>query len=233
MPCVYLPEGLEEYRATSDSSFQLRELETLYEGRSVIPLDPVVAFLDYLVEDYADEWVTKMMFHYRWGPEEGVENASKILPLWNLGIAEETVAQFRTTFAQRQIDRLGGVVAGSLEVTGPLIEASYERLIAILREHFEKQRFTFGARPSAGDFGLQGQLTQLIQVEPTSMSIARACCAPCSQKHSGWSTGWQMVTRSGTSRVICSGLHSETMMDSGWGWSTGWLMVIGLDLSRV
>lgn len=174
LPCVYLPEGEDGYRATSDSTFQLRELESLYEGRSVLPTDPVLAFLDYLIEDYADEWVTKMMFHYRWGPEEGVENASKLLPLWNLTVPDEMVDRFRTTFAQRQVDRLSGVVAGSLEVTGPLIEASYARLIAILRDHFVAHRFTLGARPSAGDFGLLGQLTQLVQVEPTSMALARA-----------------------------------------------------------
>lgn len=174
LPCVYLPEGEDGYRATSDSSFQLRELEALYSGRSVIPRDPAIAFLDYLVEDYADEWVAKMMFHYRWGPEEGVENASKILPLWNLTIPDEMVEQFRKNFAQRQIDRLGGMVAGSLEVTGPLIEASYRRLIEVLRDHFVTHRFTFGGRPSAGDFGLLGQLTQLIQVEPPSMAVARA-----------------------------------------------------------
>ena len=174
LPCVYLPEGEDGYRATSDSTFQLRELERLYSGRSVLPSDPALAFLDYLVEDYADEWVTKMMFHYRWGPKEGVENASKILPLWNLTIPDERVDEFRKTFAQRQIDRLSGVVAGSLEVTGPLIEASYRRLIALLRDHFKTQKFTFGRRPSAGDFALHGQLTQLVQVEPTSMALARA-----------------------------------------------------------
>ena len=176
LPCVYLPEGGEGddgYRATSDSSFQLRELELLYPGRSVLPSDPAIAFLDYLVEDYADEWVTKMMFHYRWGPVEGVENASKLLPLWGLTTPDAMVEQFRKTFAQRQIDRLGGVVAGSLEVTGPLIEASYERLVDILRDHFTTHRFVFGARPSAGDFGLHGQLTQLCQVEPTSMALTR------------------------------------------------------------
>lgn len=173
LPCIYLPEGEDGYRATSDSTFQLRELERLYPGRSVIPDDPAIAFLDYLVEDYADEWVTKMMFHYRWGPEEGVENASKMLPLWNLTVPDEMVEKFKATFAQRQIDRLSGIVAGSLEVTGPLIEASYKRLIEILREHFKSHRFTFGRRPSAGDFGLQGQLTQLVQVEPNSMAVAR------------------------------------------------------------
>jgi hypothetical protein len=52
--------------------------------------------------------------------------------------------------------------------------AGYGRLLAILRGHFETQRFVFGARPSAGDFALQGQLTQLVQVEPTSMALARA-----------------------------------------------------------
>ena len=63
LPCVYLPEDDGSYRATSDSTFQIRELEAMYAGRSVIPSDPVIAFLDYLVEDYADEWATKMMFH--------------------------------------------------------------------------------------------------------------------------------------------------------------------------
>ena len=174
LPCVYLPEGDADYRATSDSTFQLRELEALYEGRSVLPSDPALAFLDYLVEDYADEWVTKMMFHYRWGPEEGVENASKVLPMWNLTVPDEQVAKFRPTFAQRQIDRLGGIVAGSLEVTGPLIEASYHRLLAVLRDHFTTHRFCFGGRPAAGDFALLGQLAQLVQVEPTSMAVARA-----------------------------------------------------------
>ncbi len=174
LPCVYLPEGESDYRATSDSTFQLRELEELYAGRSVIPTDAALAFLDSLVEDFADEWVTKMMFHYRWGPDEGVANASKVLPLWNLTVPDAMVTEFRKTFAQRQIDRLGGVVAGSLEVTGPLIEASYERLVAILRDHFTGHRFTFGGRPSAGDFALLGQLAQLVQVEPTSMAYARA-----------------------------------------------------------
>ncbi|MCH2173729.1 glutathione S-transferase C-terminal domain-containing protein [Myxococcota bacterium] len=174
LPCVYLPEGEDDYRATSDSTFQLRELERLYDGRSILPADPVIGFLDSLVEDYADEWVTKMMFHYRWGPEEGVENASKQLPLWNLTISDERVKQFRETFAQRQIDRLSGVVAGSLEVTGPLIEASFQRLIRILRDHFITYPFTFGSRPSTSDFGLHGQLTQLVQVEPNSMALARA-----------------------------------------------------------
>jgi len=173
LPCVYLPEGEDGLVPTSDSTFQLRTLEERYSGRSVIPNDPALAFLDYLVEDYADEWLTKAMFHYRWGIPENAEHASNILPLWNLTVPDEFVETFHETFAQRQIDRLSGVVTGSLEVCGPIIEKGYRRLLEILRVRFAEHRFVFGARPSAGDFGLQGQLTQLVQVEPTSMALCR------------------------------------------------------------
>jgi glutathione S-transferase len=174
VPGVYLPEGDDGYTATSDTTFQLRTLEERYEGRSVIPSDPALAFLAYLVEDYADEWLTKPMFYYRWGVAADCENASNMLPLWNLTVPDAAVEEFRRTFAVRQVDRLSGVVTGSLEACGPILEASYERLLGILREHFTTHRFVFGARPSAADFGLHGQLSQLVQVEPTSMALARA-----------------------------------------------------------
>jgi len=173
MPCIWLPEGDDGWRALSDSTFQLRALEARYAGRSVVPSDPALAFLSYLVEDYADEWVTKPMFFYRWGVEENVDHACNVLPLWS-GAPDEMVAMFRKTFGQRQIDRLSGVVTGDLEVCGPIIEASYHRLLALLRDRFREQRFLLGARPSAADFGLHGQLTQLVGVEPSSMAIARA-----------------------------------------------------------
>ena len=34
--------------------------------RSVIPTDSALAFINYLLEDFGDEWCTKYMFHYRW-----------------------------------------------------------------------------------------------------------------------------------------------------------------------
>ena len=65
-----------------DSSPIIRRLEVEHAGRSVIPADPAMAFLDELIEDYADEWLTKAMFHYRWAYQDDIDKAAQILPLW-------------------------------------------------------------------------------------------------------------------------------------------------------
>lgn len=170
-PILYFPTG-DGYEATSDSTFQIRRLEATFEGRSVLPPDPVIAFLDHLVEDFADEWATKMMFHYRWAIPENIENACRMLPSWMLGVPDAFVDGFREGFGQRQIDRLA--VVGSNETTAPVIEKSYRELLEVLAAHLAASHFVMGARPGAADFGLYGQLTQLVQVEPTSQALARS-----------------------------------------------------------
>ena len=99
-----------------------------FAGRSAIPADPVLAWLDALIEDYADEWLTKAMFHYRWAFPADMAQAAAILPRWFRTDGPEADAQAAgRDFAARQIGRLG--VVGSSPTTAPAIEASYERLL--------------------------------------------------------------------------------------------------------
>lgn len=170
IPALYLPSN-DGWEALSDSTFQIQRLETEFAERSVVPTDPALAFLDLLLEDYADEWVTKMMFHYRWAIPENAENASKMLPRWTLGIPEEIAQAFPDTFGKRQIERLA--LVGSNPTTGPRIEADYRALLDVLERHFRTHPFVLGRRPGRADFALHGQLSQLVQVEPTSQALAR------------------------------------------------------------
>jgi len=172
IPVLVFPgEGAAADEAMIDSTPQIRRLEAEYSGRSIIPPDPGMAFLDALVEDYADEWLTKAMFHYRWAFEPDIAKASQVLALHHhLQLDAEGLAGAAQQFGERQVGRLG--VVGSNATTAPVIEGSYERFLRIFSELLVGQTFVLGERPGTGDFGIFGQLSQLILFDPTSARVA-------------------------------------------------------------
>lgn len=172
LPQLILPGRDGTATAHTDSTPLIRLLEQRHPDRSVIPPDPALAFLDALLEDYADEWLTKAMFHYRWAFAADVANAAAILPRWfRTDQPEEAAVAAGAQFADRQVGRLG--VVGSNPVTAPVIEESYRRLLRLLDAHLTRSRFLFGGRPASADFALYGQLTQLVAFDPTPAAIAR------------------------------------------------------------
>jgi len=172
LPQLILPGPDGSAAAQTDSTPLIRALETRYAGRAVIPPDGALAFIDALLEDYADEWLTKAMFHYRWAFADDIANAAAILPRWvRTNQPEASAVAAGAMFAERQVARLG--VVGSNEVTAPVIEASYRRLLQLLDAHLTTSRFVFGGRPASANFALFGQLTQLAGFDPTPTALAR------------------------------------------------------------
>ena len=170
MPTFFF-EGDDGMAAECDSTPIIRRLEAMYSGRSVLPDDPALAFIDYLIEDFADEWCTKYMFHYRWHFGDDADNAGTLLPLgMDVSMPTEFFRRFKQHISERQIGRL--YVVGSNDTTAPVIDASYRRFLAAMESHLSNQKFMLGNRPGAGDFGLHGQLTQLVGFDPTSRAIA-------------------------------------------------------------
>ncbi|MFM7263290.1 MAG: glutathione S-transferase C-terminal domain-containing protein [Acidimicrobiales bacterium] len=156
--------------AQMDSSPLIMRLESMTTDRSLVPVDPVVAFLDYLVEDFADEWVTKAMYHYRWYYDEAIEKAKRLLPLDRdqqlPGHSWERAQRF---ISERQIGRRA--LVGSTEQNRAPIEESFLRLLGLLENLLTETPFLFGTRPSRADFGLFGQLVQLLRWDPVSVRL--------------------------------------------------------------
>ncbi len=171
LPTFYLPDASGALQAVTDSTPLIRRFEREIAARPVQPLDPVLRFIDSLLEDYADEWLTKAMFHYRWSFAADIDKAGSVIPLQYLGICVSDAVQqsMQQQFSQRQIKRLPMV--GSNAATGPTIEAAYARLLELLDAHFQHQPFLLGARPGASDFALYGQLSQLALFDPSSMAV--------------------------------------------------------------
>jgi glutathione S-transferase len=173
LPTFYLPDSNGVLEAVVDSTPLIRRFEAEFTERRATPPDPVTAFIDYLLEDYADEWLTKAMFHYRWYYAADIERAGEILPRWTAVTApEEQMQKSKRFIQQRQIERL--YVVGSNDTTAPVIEASYRRFLGHFRHVLEQQPFAMGGRPGVSDFGLYGQLTQLAQFDPTPMALTLA-----------------------------------------------------------
>lgn len=170
LPTFYLPDAQGVLQAVVDSTPIIRRLEREIAGRSVLPADPAIAFLDDLLEDYADEWLTKPMFHYRWHYQDDIERAGEILPRWrNITASEAKIAELKAAFSERQISRLG--VVGSSDITAPVIEASYQRFLAAFDTHLQHYPFLMGQRPGSCDFAVYGQLTQLSHFDPTPTAL--------------------------------------------------------------
>jgi len=129
-----------------------------------------MAFLNWLLEDYGDEWLTKSMFHYRWHYAADIKKAGSILPRWgNISASDEEIEPLSKYVSDRQTGRLTYV--GSNEVTKETIENSFTRFMTLLDAHLQTAPFIFGQRPSSADFAVYGQLTCLALFDPTSSAI--------------------------------------------------------------
>lgn len=172
VPVVVYPDSDGNHaEATIDSSPQIMRLEREYEGRSLVPTDPALAFVDSLIEDFGDEWVTKAMYHYRWTYQADIDKAGNLLPISrDLQMTSDQGQQSYEFITQRQIGRRE--LVGSTDINQPMIEDSYTRLLDILNALFAGNDFLLGERPGRGDFGIFGQLTQLVKWDPTPMAIA-------------------------------------------------------------
>lgn len=169
IPALTFPDGT----VMNDSTPLAHALERAHPGqRSIIPDDPAHAWLSDLLEDFGDEWVTKMMFHYRWfyAPDRAFAQ-DWVITSRNPQMPEAERREAMQAFNDRQVGRMAMV--GCTDANRPIIEDSYRFILDTLDPHVRSLEYLFGSRPSLADFGLFGQL-QILSVDPTPMMEMRA-----------------------------------------------------------
>ncbi|MFP5441388.1 MAG: glutathione S-transferase family protein [Gammaproteobacteria bacterium] len=161
VPCVAMPDG----SGLQDSTPIMEALEARHPQPPVRIDDPVLDFLSALIEEYADEWGNKPMFHYRWYYDDDAQSAALRIAqeMMPPGTPAGAAEQMAPSIAQRMVPRLPFVgSARGNTAAAAVIEASYRRVLAILEAHLATRPFLFGSRPALADLGLYGQLKELL-----------------------------------------------------------------------
>lgn len=162
IPVLELPEG----GYANDSTVLIDILEQRHQGRSLNPVDNGDAFLAFLLEDFADEWLTKCMFQYRWRRKIDQKTASQWLAFDHYhGGGREQIETYSKRFAARQIERMSNIV--SSPTAYELIEEIADEVMRLIDSQAIDSFFFFGSRPSRAEFAFFGQLSQLA-IDPTS-----------------------------------------------------------------
>jgi len=168
IPVLEYPDGT----FANDSTPLVYDLEARHHERGVAPPDPAQAFIAHLLEDFADEWLTKAMFGYRWLAEVDQVQMSRWLAFDTMhGGGLEKSQHFAEMFRTRQVGRMA--LVGCTAENFPLIEASTRAVLGALEAHVVERFCLFGTRPSLAEFGIFGQLSQL-GTDPTPQAMMRA-----------------------------------------------------------
>lgn len=156
--------------ALQDSTPIIEKLEREHPEPSITPDEPALAFAAALLEDFADEWLNKAMFHYRWTYPEDQESAARRIAEMVFEGGEKPEGM-EDNIRTRMVGRLYHV--GSSPETAALIEGSFTRSLGHIEAMLKDRKYLFGGRPSIADFGIAGQLAQLLS-DPTPGAVIRA-----------------------------------------------------------
>eukprot|EP00750_Incisomonas_marina_P032138 INCI8906.1.p1 GENE.INCI8906.1~~INCI8906.1.p1 ORF type:complete len:345 (+),score=60.52 INCI8906.1:232-1266(+) len=206
VPLIVDPSG----RVMQDSTPIIEAIEKSYPTPSIFPEDGALNFVAQLLEEFADEWGNKWMFHYRWARPIDQDRVSVRLAVEMLDAESAAdpadVADFAATIKSRMSKRSS--VVGSNPTTAPFIERNFRQALIQLEAHFSPstaagtqrvpnaarygRTYIFGSRPCIADFGLASQLYQCM-IDPSAgalmQDLAPATCAWCLRVLSGASDG--------------------------------------------
>lgn len=169
IPVLFYPG---ESNGSMDSTPIAHRLEETHPNdRSIMPPDPALSFFNHLIEDMADEWLTKAMFHYRWMYDADIQYAKQWIIDERFPDATDADREKEMqAFSDRQIGRMP--LVGCTEENRECVEKTYHSILEILEGQVNQHQFLFGSRPALADFALYGQLCVLAE-DPTPLSIMR------------------------------------------------------------
>ena len=156
----------------SDTTPMIEHFESVHTHRPVLPDNPVTAFIGYLIEDFADEWLWRPAMYYRWWYRDDRFLASNTLTDELTGHLKAPRWMRRRMIVRRQVkhyvDR-----DGITDTTRAHAEKTYCNALDAMSTILEQRPFLLGSAPSIADFGMMGPMFRHFGQDPTPQEIMR------------------------------------------------------------
>lgn len=152
IPILLTPENW----MIADTTPMMMLLDSRYPGRAMFP-PASEGVLVHLIEEFLDEWVARVMVHYRWNYPDSAAFASR-----QIANDDEAVAQNIRAWGPRACRATG---VGTPEL-GLAAEAEYQQLLQAAEQQLTQTRFLMGDRPTAVDYAFLGGLRAHILNDP-------------------------------------------------------------------
>lgn len=160
IPLLVLPD---ENRGLQDSTPLLEWLEQQHPEPVLTLPDPALHWLACALEESADEWTVKAMFHFRWHDDIDREQAGLRIARASVDSGTEP-APFAKIIGAHLMTRLPTL--GCTSHNQQILESYLSTSAGLLNRHLETRAYLFGGQLSLADLGLGAMYYQLFS-DPT------------------------------------------------------------------
>ena len=163
IPVLQTPENW----MIGDTTPLLMLLDSRFPARALFPAGPL-GVLVHIVEEYLDEWVARVMVHYRWHYEDSSTFAvDRMVREQMPGADEATIAATKEAFPVApwgvRACRATGTESAHQQRAA---EEEYERLLTAVDKQLQHTRYLLGDRPCAVDTIVLGGLRAHTNMDP-------------------------------------------------------------------
>ncbi len=164
VPVLLTPENW----MIADTTPLLALLDSRYPFRRLVPTGPL-GVLVHVVEEVLDEWLARVMVHYRWHYDESTRHALSSMTGREFELEEARDSQIANW--GRRACRATGTES---EHQQKAAEEEYRGILSALEKQLERTRYALGDRPCAVDAVLLGGLRAHINEDPTPRAMLQA-----------------------------------------------------------
>ncbi|MBT4642182.1 MAG: glutathione S-transferase family protein [Deltaproteobacteria bacterium] len=159
-------------RVMQDSTPIMAWFENEYMEKPAIPDDPRLAWLMWLIEEFADEYMLRIGMRLRWGNKMSLRtSSSRIARGFSYAENTEMVQMVSQFVVERQVPITKTLLGLDREEYGQSVDRQFLDLLEILNAHLAEFGYLLGDRPSLADFGMFGPLWSFGLTEPVGQEI--------------------------------------------------------------